>query len=97
MANLGLLPSPDSGASTGPLAAIIPADQLAIMEQVAGATPCAIPWSVLVGVAYIESDFGQNLGPIVSRRVRVAARIRVRCLRMLFCSFTNAGLRQRRA
>src|SRR2546430_5412988 len=43
--------------------AIIPADQLAVMEQVAAATPCAIPWSVLAGVAYIESDFGQNLGP----------------------------------
>ena len=62
-ANLGLLPGPDSGASAGPLAAIIPADQLAVMEQVAAATPCAIPWSVLAGVAYIESDFGQNLGP----------------------------------
>src|ERR1700687_609650 len=62
-ANLGLLPGPDSGASNGPLAAIIPADQLAVMEQVAAATPCAIPWSVLAGVAYIESDFGQNLGP----------------------------------
>ncbi len=52
-ANLGLLPGPDSGASAGPLAAIIPADQLAVMEQVAAATPCAIPWSVLAGVAYI--------------------------------------------
>ena len=62
-ANLGLLPGPDSGAYAGPLAAIIPADQLAVMEQVAAATPCAIPWSVLAGVAYIESDFGQNLGP----------------------------------
>ena len=62
-ANLGLLPGTDSGTSAGPLAAIIPADQLALMEQVAAATPCAIPWSVLAGVAYIESDFGQNLGP----------------------------------
>src|SRR4030081_2487827 len=50
-ANLGLLPGPDSGASTGPLAAIIPADQLAVTEQVAAATPCAIPWSVLAGGA----------------------------------------------
>src|SRR4030088_1621618 len=40
-ANLGLLPGPDSGASAGPPAAIIPADQLAVMEQVAAATPCA--------------------------------------------------------
>src|SRR4051812_46102237 len=45
---------PDSGASAGPLAAIIPADQLAVMEQVAAATPCAIAWSVLAGLAYIE-------------------------------------------
>src|SRR5437879_13864573 len=51
-ANLGLLPGPDSGPSTGPLAAIIPADQLAVMEQLAAATPCAIPWLVLEGESY---------------------------------------------
>src|SRR5258708_1320150 len=62
-ANLGLLPGPDSGTSAGPLAAIIPADQLAVMEQVAAATPCAIPSSVPAGVASIETQFGQNLGP----------------------------------
>src|SRR5256884_9806997 len=66
-ANLGLLPNPDSGASNGPLAAIIPADQLAVLGQVAAATPCAIPWSVLAGVAYIESDFSHNLGPSSAR------------------------------
>src|SRR5207245_3334602 len=60
---LGLLPVAAPGPSGVPLAAIIPADQLAVMEQVAAATPCAIPWPVLAGVAYIESDFGQNLGP----------------------------------
>jgi hypothetical protein len=60
-ASLGLLPDPGAGA--GPLAAIIPWDQLAVMEQVAAASPCAIPWSVLAGVAYVESHFGQNLGP----------------------------------
>src|SRR6266508_2481980 len=57
----GLLPG--TGGSPGPLAAAIPGDQLAFMQQVAAASACGMPWTVLAGVAYIESDFGQNLGP----------------------------------
>src|SRR3979411_2041266 len=68
LAELSLLADPDSSASPAPLAAIIPADQLAVMEQVAAATPCAIPWSILAGVAYIESDFGKELGPSLAGR-----------------------------
>jgi hypothetical protein len=33
------------------------------MEQVAASSSCGLPWPVLAGVAYIESDFGANLGP----------------------------------
>jgi hypothetical protein len=51
------------GSAVGPLAGVVPADQLAFMQQVADASACKIPWSVLAGVAYVESDFGTNLGP----------------------------------
>jgi hypothetical protein len=60
-ASLGL--AVGGGGGTGPLAAAIPADQLAAMQQVAAASVCGVPWSVLAGVAFIESDFGGNLGP----------------------------------
>lgn len=33
----------------------------------------------------------------LDRLCSIAARIRARCLTMLLCSFTNAGMRQRRA
>src|SRR5689334_20592350 len=38
---------PAVGARPGPLAAAIPADQLAFMQQVASESSCGIPWSVL--------------------------------------------------
>jgi len=59
--SMGLLPAP--GGRPGPLASSIPPDQLAFMEQVASASACGLPWSVLAGVASVESDFGTNLGP----------------------------------
>jgi Peptidase family M23 len=58
---MGLLPA--AGGSAGPLASSIPPDQLAFMERVAAASACGLPWSVLAGVASIESDFGSKLGP----------------------------------
>jgi hypothetical protein len=33
------------------------------MQQVAANSSCALPWSVLAGIASVESDFGRNLGP----------------------------------
>jgi hypothetical protein len=59
--SLGLLPGAFGG--LGPLASAIPSDQLAAMQQVAAASSCGVPWSVLAGVASVESDFGTNLGP----------------------------------
>ena len=60
-AGLGLLPG--VGGAAGPLASAIAGDQLAFMQQVAAASACGLPWSVLAGVAFVESDFGTNLGP----------------------------------
>jgi hypothetical protein len=54
---------PASGGHPGPLAAAIPTDQLAFMQQVASDSSCGIPWSVLAGIASVESSFGTNLGP----------------------------------
>ena len=58
---MGLLPA--SGGSPGPLASSIPPDQLTFMQEVASASSCGLPWSVLAGVASVESDFGTNPGP----------------------------------
>jgi hypothetical protein len=60
---LGLLPAaiPSAGATTA--LRQIPAEQLAVMQQVAAASPCHVPWTVLAGVASVESSFGANLGP----------------------------------
>jgi peptidoglycan LD-endopeptidase LytH len=58
---MGLLPA--IGGGPGPLASEIPADQLAYMQQVASASSCGLPWSVLAGIASVESGFGRNLGP----------------------------------
>ena len=33
------------------------------MQQVAAVSPCHLPWTVLAGVASVESGFGANLGP----------------------------------
>jgi murein DD-endopeptidase MepM/ murein hydrolase activator NlpD len=59
--SMGLLPA--VAGSPGPLASSIPPDQLMFMQQVAAASACRLPWSVLAGVASVESDFGSNLGP----------------------------------
>ncbi len=59
--SMGLLPA--GGGGPGPLASSIPSDQLTFMEQVASASPCGLPWSVLAGVASVESNFGTNPGP----------------------------------
>ena len=60
-ASFGLVPG--AGGAPGPLASVIAGDQLAFMQQVAAASSCGLPWSVLAGVAFVESDFGTNLGP----------------------------------
>jgi len=65
--SLGLLPG--TGGAPGPLASAIVADQLAFMQQVAAASSCGLPWSVLAGVAFVESDFGTNLGAVVRGRL----------------------------
>jgi hypothetical protein len=38
----------------------IPADQLALMQQMANSAPCALAWTVLAAVASIESGFGRT-------------------------------------
>jgi len=39
----------------------IPPDQLAVMHQAAATAPCPLDWSVLAGVARVESVFGTNM------------------------------------
>jgi cell wall-associated NlpC family hydrolase len=39
----------------------IPADQLAVMQQSAAAAPCPLNWSILAGIARVESGFGSNM------------------------------------
>jgi hypothetical protein len=53
---------------TGPVAAgeaealrDIPADQLAVMQQAAASSTCGLDWSVLAGIARVESGFGSNM------------------------------------
>ena len=58
---LGVLPGL-SGPS-GPAAREIPPDQQAVMRQVAAGSRCHLPWTVLAGVAGVESAFGTNMGP----------------------------------
>jgi len=60
-AGFGLLPA--AGSAAGAMAGQIPGGQLAIMQQVAAISSCQVPWSVLAGVAFVESNFGSNLGP----------------------------------
>ncbi len=38
----------------------IPADQLAMMQQVASSAPCALPWTILAAIADVESGFGKT-------------------------------------
>ncbi|HEY1296985.1 MAG TPA: peptidoglycan DD-metalloendopeptidase family protein [Chloroflexota bacterium] len=59
--SMGLLPA--AGGNLGPLASSIPSDQLAFMQRVASESSCGLPWSVLAGIASVESSFGANLGP----------------------------------
>src|SRR6266540_414208 len=61
--SLGLGSLPGASGTGAPLAAAIPADQLAVMQRVSAGSACSMPWSILAGVAYMESDFGTNLGP----------------------------------
>ena len=42
----------------------IPADQLAVMREVAA--PCALPWTVLASVASVESQFGKTADQVSS-------------------------------
>jgi hypothetical protein len=58
---LGVLagPSDPSARAVGE----IPRDQLAVMRQVAASSSCHLPWTVLAGVAGVESAFGRNMGP----------------------------------
>ncbi len=41
--------------------ATIPPDQLAVMRVAAANAPCQLDWSVLAGIARVESGFGQNM------------------------------------
>ena len=47
----------------------IPADQLALMQQVAGSAPCSLPWTALAAIAEVESTFGTTAR--TSRRIFV--------------------------
>src|SRR5918912_2750652 len=58
---LGVLPG--LSGSSGPAAREIPPDQQAIMRQVAAGSACHLHWTVLDGVAGVESAFGTNMGP----------------------------------
>jgi cell wall-associated NlpC family hydrolase len=53
----GIAQSPASAAAL----AEIPAEHLAVMQQVAAAT--GVPWQVLAAIAKVESGFGANMGP----------------------------------
>jgi hypothetical protein len=44
----------------GPVADI-PADQLAVMQQAAAGSSCCLDWSLLAGIAQVESGFGANM------------------------------------
>ncbi len=52
---------PISGGSPTTMAvAQVPPDQLALMQQVAAAAPCTLPWTVLAAIADVESGFGRS-------------------------------------
>jgi hypothetical protein len=57
---LGLLPGP--AGVDAPATSDIPPDQLATMRQVAAGSTCHLPWTVLAGVAAVESRFRANMG-----------------------------------
>lgn len=61
-ASLGLVSSANGGVA-GSLASTIPTEQLVVMQQAAVSSSCGLPWSVLAGVASVESSFGANPGP----------------------------------
>src|SRR5438552_2503151 len=56
--SMGLVPA--VGSAPAPLAVSLPGDQGSFMQEVAASSSCGLPWSVLAGVAFIESDFGTN-------------------------------------
>ncbi len=64
LAILGGTPAPPPATSnlviTGPVSDI-PADQLAVMQQAAASSSCGLDWSVLAGIARVESGFGTNM------------------------------------
>ncbi len=53
-------PATSTAVITGPVSDI-PADQLAVMQQAAASSSCGLDWSVLAGIARIESGFGTNM------------------------------------
>lgn len=61
MAALGASPGISQSPASAAALAEIPADHLAVMQQVAAAT--GIPWQVLATIAKVESGFGANMGP----------------------------------
>jgi hypothetical protein len=48
------------GPPTTTAVAQIPPDQLVVMQRVAVAAPCSLPWTVLAAIANVESGFGRN-------------------------------------
>jgi hypothetical protein len=58
-----LPPAIPAGSDLAAASRDIPAEQLAVMQHVAAASACHVPWTVLAGVASVESSFGGNLGP----------------------------------
>jgi hypothetical protein len=48
------------GAPTATARAQIPADQLAVIQDVAASAPCPLPWTVLAAIANVESGFGKQ-------------------------------------
>jgi cell wall-associated NlpC family hydrolase len=54
------LPATSTVVITGPVSDI-PSDQLAVMQQAAASSSCGLDWSVLAGIARVESGFGSNM------------------------------------
>src|SRR5262249_38239724 len=54
------------GAPSAVAVEAIPADQLAVMREVADAAPCALPWTVLASIASVESQFGNTADRVSS-------------------------------
>jgi hypothetical protein len=64
LAMLGGSPTPPPATSTAVTTGSvsdIPADQLPVMQQAAASSSCGLDWSVLAGIARVESGFGSNM------------------------------------